>query len=151
MKTIPVRLKIARFINSFRSEHSFEKALTLSTELSAVLKSCSVLIEVYCMSSTPPTAFQTKLFDLLVQRFLLALHNPFAVKAMFNPLYYYLRKVCLETFHSPCFRNHETTIFTACAYAAQVCSAMCTHRVRFTWVARSQIKLKLTDHSHESQ
>ncbi|KAL2005193.1 hypothetical protein VTN00DRAFT_3043 [Thermoascus crustaceus] len=97
MKTMPVRLKIARFINSFRSEHSFEKDLSLSAELSAALKSCSVLIEAYCMSSTPPTAFQTKLFDLLVQRFLLALHHPFAVKAISNPLCYYSRKVCLET------------------------------------------------------
>jgi hypothetical protein len=97
MKTIPVRFKIARFINSFRSENSFEKALILSAELSAALKSCSVLIEAYCMSSTPPTAFQTKLFNLLVQRFFLDLHHPFAVKAMSNPVYYYSRKVCLET------------------------------------------------------
>jgi hypothetical protein len=49
------------------------------------------------MSSTPSTAFQMKHFDLLVQRFLLSLHHPFAVKAMSNPLYYYSRKMCLET------------------------------------------------------
>ncbi|KAK5997600.1 Transcription factor lepE [Cladobotryum mycophilum] len=97
MKTIPVRLKIAKFINSFQLDPSFDKALELSTELSAVLKTCSAHIEAYHMSSSPPTAFQTNLFDLLCQRMFLGLHHPFAVKAMTNPAYYYSRKMCFET------------------------------------------------------
>lgn len=97
MKMIPIRLRIVKFINSFQSENSFEKTLSLSAELSAALKSCSALIKDYCKSSSQPTTFQTKFFNLLVQRFLLGLHHPFAVEAMSNPSYYYSRKVCLET------------------------------------------------------
>lgn len=97
MKTAPIRLKIARFINNFRSKHSFEEVLSLSSKLLEALKTCSDLISSYCMSSTPPTPFQTKMVDLLVQRFVLGLHQPFAVQAISNPSYYYSRKVCLET------------------------------------------------------
>ena len=97
IKTAPVRLKIARFINDFKSKHSFEEALGLSSKLLEALKSCTDMISSYCMSSTPPTPFQTKMFDLLVQRFVLGLHQPFAIQALANPSYYYSRKVCLET------------------------------------------------------
>ncbi|KUJ09017.1 putative C6 transcription factor [Mollisia scopiformis] len=97
MRTMPTRLRIARFINSFRSGDSFEQALSLSANLLAELKTCTSLIEAYRMSSSPPTTFQTKLFDLLVYRLLLGLHHPFAVKAMSNPMYYYSRKLCRET------------------------------------------------------
>ena len=97
MKTAPIRLKIARVINNFRSTLSFEEVLNLSSKLSEALKTCSDLISSYCMSSTPPTPFQTKMFDLLVQRFVLVLHQPFAVQAMVNPAYYYSRKLCHDT------------------------------------------------------
>ena len=117
MESMPVRLKIARFTNSFQSSDSFEEALRLSEELSAAFKSSAALIESYRMSSNPPTSFQTKMFDLLVHRFFIALHHPFTLKSLSNLSYYYSRKMCLETalsllspsgyseddeFHRPC-------------------------------------------------
>jgi hypothetical protein len=97
-KKIPVRLKIARFINSHRSKDPLETALELSKELTATLARCHTLIGDYCMSSRPPTAFQTKFFDLLVRRFLFGLHYSFVVRRpLSDSFYHYSRKVCLET------------------------------------------------------
>lgn len=96
-KTLPIRLKAARCINTLHATSSFQETLSLSRELLAALKSCYDLLSSYSISSKPPGTFQRKLFDLLVQRFVLALHHPFAVQAMSDPLYYYSRKVCVET------------------------------------------------------
>ncbi|KAI1772909.1 fungal-specific transcription factor domain-containing protein [Hypoxylon cercidicola] len=97
MKTIPMRLKIAKHVNNTQSESSLEKTSKLSDELTATMKSCNTCIEAYRMSSTPPSNFQTKTFDLFVYRFLFGLHHPFAVKATTNLSFYYSRKVCLDT------------------------------------------------------
>ena len=96
-RTIPTRLKIAKFINGVAPSSSYETVISLNTELSTALTDCYNLIEGYKISCAPPTAFQTKLFDLFVQRFVLGLHHPFAIKAMSNPSYFYSRKLCLGT------------------------------------------------------
>ncbi|KAL3468843.1 hypothetical protein BJX99DRAFT_265755 [Aspergillus californicus] len=38
-----------------------------------------------------------KLYNLSIHRFFLALHNPFALRAMTDPTFYFSRKLCLET------------------------------------------------------
>lgn len=95
-KTLPVRLKVARFLNS-QHEYSFDTALGLSAQLLGELKECYDLIEGYRTASTPPTPFQTRLFDLLMRRFVLSLHHPFALKAVSDPRYAYSRQLCIDT------------------------------------------------------
>ncbi|RYO97492.1 hypothetical protein DL764_007295 [Monosporascus ibericus] len=97
MRSIRTRLRVARFLNTLQSDMPFDTALSLSSELAESLKGCTNILEAYRMSTSPPTAFQTKLYDLLTRRFLLGLHHPFAVMAMKDPSYYYSRKVCIET------------------------------------------------------
>jgi len=94
MKTMSVRLKIARHLNSLHSDASYETTLALDTQLVLVMKECSAHLHSYRMSSMPPAAFQTKLFHLMIDRFLLSLHHPFAVTG--NPMHYYSRKSCLD-------------------------------------------------------
>ena len=94
---IPIRLRIAKFVNGFSSGNSYEAVIALSQELSTEVTKCYRLIEGYKMSSVPPTTFQTKLFDLLVYRFVLGLHHPFAIKAMFDHSYFYSRRACMGT------------------------------------------------------
>ncbi|XXG98986.1 N-acetyltransferase 10 [Hypoxylon texense] len=97
MKTMPVRWRIARYINSQYDQRSLDEGMSLSQELMATLHECHKYIESSRMSCTPPTGFQTKCFDLLSHRFLFALHQPFAVQATRNPSLYYSRKVCRNT------------------------------------------------------
>ncbi|RYO86624.1 hypothetical protein DL766_003517 [Monosporascus sp. MC13-8B] len=97
MRSIRTRLCIARFLNTFQSDMFFDTALRLSSELAESLKGCPNILEAYRRSTTPPTAFQTKMYDLLTRRVFLGLHHPFAVMGMKDPSYYYSCKMCIET------------------------------------------------------
>ncbi|KAK2752688.1 hypothetical protein FQN54_008066 [Arachnomyces sp. PD_36] len=97
-QTVPVRLRIVRFLNSFRqAKEPFEQVLKLSADLSSLMKLASDRIEAYRIScSPPPTSFQTQFFDHLLQRTMLALHHPFAARAIKDQSLYYSRKICFE-------------------------------------------------------
>jgi len=96
-RTLPVRLRIAKFVNSFKHEVSFQDALALGEEFTAALRDCQLQLRNWQTPGSSPTAFQTNLFMLFTQRFMLALHNPFAIQARSDQTYYYSRKICLET------------------------------------------------------
>jgi hypothetical protein len=98
VRTQPVRLEIAAFINDFRPEStSYEKTIQLSEKLSVLLASNAALLTGYEKHPHPPTTFQIKLLQTLTHRFVLALHYPWAVKAKTDRTFYYSRKIGLET------------------------------------------------------
>ncbi|KAF2738855.1 hypothetical protein EJ04DRAFT_28081 [Polyplosphaeria fusca] len=96
-KTLHVRLEITRLINNFRSDLSYDSTLRLGKELSIACREHVHMFHAWAASSNSPTPFQTKLFDVLVRRFILSLHRPFFAQARDNPKYYYSRKICLDT------------------------------------------------------
>jgi hypothetical protein len=75
IRTMPIRLKIPSFINGTESGGSAETALASSAELTHSISSCKALLKSYVMGSRPPTTFQTRLFDILVHRLLLAIYK----------------------------------------------------------------------------
>ncbi|TGO47500.1 hypothetical protein BOTNAR_0522g00030 [Botryotinia narcissicola] len=99
MRTFCTRLEIAKAVNSFRNEISYEDTLRLGSTLSAASRSSSALLQSFLRSDSEPNPnpFQIKLHDFYTTHFLLALHRPYAIKAKVNPTYYFSRKVCLET------------------------------------------------------
>ncbi|KAF7895301.1 hypothetical protein EAF00_007115 [Botryotinia globosa] len=99
MRTFCTRLEIAKAVNSFRNEISYEDTLRLGSTLSAASRSSSALLQSFLRSNSElkPNPFQIKLHDFYTTHFLLALHRPYAIKAKVNPTYYFSRKVCLET------------------------------------------------------
>ncbi len=102
-RSLLVRLEVVKYINHFRSETSYDETLRLGAELTTACRSNALFLRSFIFSSPPstdqeqPTEFQTKMLDLLTRRFLLALHRPYAVKENTNHIYYFSRKVCLET------------------------------------------------------
>ncbi|KAK4240411.1 hypothetical protein C8A03DRAFT_13237 [Achaetomium macrosporum] len=96
MRTLPVRLEVAKYLNDFGSEQTYDETLRLGSKLRAVLEENMRLFRSYSSQHQQPTAFQVKLFELLTYRFLLVLHFPFAIKARKNPQYYFSHKVCLD-------------------------------------------------------
>jgi hypothetical protein len=96
LRSLPVRLEIAALINDFRIDLSYDETLHLGAELAAICHSNNLLFQSVRKEKGQPTAFHTKMLDLLTHRFLLSLHHPFAIKAKTNPTYYFSRKVCLE-------------------------------------------------------
>jgi len=94
---LPIRLKIVRFVNDFRQGVRYQEALALSKELVEEMRRGNTLIEGWRKSAAPITQFQIEVFNVLMHRFLLALHYSYALKAKDEPLFYYSRKVCLDS------------------------------------------------------
>ncbi|KAK2762687.1 hypothetical protein FQN54_000861 [Arachnomyces sp. PD_36] len=96
MKSLPVRLEIARYMNDFRSELSYDKTLHLASRLSSFCRANFELFQESESQTVHCSAFQVKFLDLLTYRFLLALHHPFAIRSKTDPTYYFSRKTSLE-------------------------------------------------------
>ena len=96
-RALPIRLKVVRFVNDFRPGLRYQEALALSKELVEEMRRSNTLIETWRKSNSPITPFQTEIFSVLMHRFLLALHYSYALKAKDEPLFYYSRKVCLDS------------------------------------------------------
>lgn len=101
MRSLSIRLKVVKVLNSIHPDLSYEDTLRLGTEITNACRSNSLLFQSYLvapssMNQARPTAFQIKFLDLLSRRFLLSLHTSFAQKANDNITYYFSRRVCLE-------------------------------------------------------
>ena len=101
LKSLRTRLEVARIMNDFKSEPSYDDVLRLSTELAHACDEAAGLAHTYQTTNnsahTGPTAFHCNLLQHLLQRFLIALHRPFALKARKDPRYYFSRKSCLDS------------------------------------------------------
>ncbi|GKZ20243.1 hypothetical protein AbraIFM66951_001425 [Aspergillus brasiliensis] len=84
VRSLPIRLRIVRFTNDLRSGVSYDEALRLGAELTAIYQRNANLFRSFRNRVTP---FQTHLFDLMTQRFMLALHDPFSIRAKLDPTY----------------------------------------------------------------
>lgn len=98
-ETLPLRLEITRLVNNLRFSLSYDETLRLGTELLTMCRKKAALLHSSQTSSSEskPNAFQIKLFDTLVRRFVLCVHRPFFTRAKEDPKYYYSRKICLDT------------------------------------------------------
>ena len=94
LSSLRTRIEVVRLINDFRSEASYEDVLRLGLEMANALRESS---SPHMVQAPTSTAFQRNLLDYLIRRFLLALHRPFAGKAMTDPRFYFSRKVALES------------------------------------------------------
>lgn len=97
IKSSHLRLHILQAINDFHSQLSYDAVLKFGNELTAACKEFSQLINGYFPPYPIPTALQRNLVDMLVRRFLFALHRSFALKARTNSRFYFSRKICLDT------------------------------------------------------
>ncbi|KAK3332998.1 hypothetical protein B0T19DRAFT_458077 [Cercophora scortea] len=118
MRTLPIRLEVAKYLNDFSSQQTYDETLRLGHKLRGVLEEHTRLFRSFAGQRQQPTPFQIKLFELLTFRFLLALHFPFAIRAKKNPTYYFSHKVCLDLSLSLLHYNISTTVTTATANPA---------------------------------
>ncbi|KAH8594962.1 hypothetical protein B0O99DRAFT_624053 [Bisporella sp. PMI_857] len=90
-RSLSTRMEVVRITSSFRSDPSYDHVLRLSREITA---SCRFPFP----SSAPQlTPFHLNHVDLLLRRFLFALHRPWVIKVKTDPRYYFSRKVVLDT------------------------------------------------------
>ncbi|RWA03863.1 hypothetical protein EKO27_g11242 [Xylaria grammica] len=90
-KSFPIRLAIASAINDVSNDVCpYEQALEMSSRIMAESR------EVFAQIQGRDSAFAVRLCELLLHRFLLTLHAPFALHAHADPTRYYSRKVATE-------------------------------------------------------
>ncbi|KAL2848737.1 hypothetical protein BJX68DRAFT_267593 [Aspergillus pseudodeflectus] len=99
LRSLPLRLQIARIINNFRDGPSYEETLRLSSELSDLYREAAHIMypQANPTPNNQPTTFQRRLYDLMTQRFILVLHDPFSMQAKTKPTYTPSRKFALKT------------------------------------------------------
>lgn len=93
--TLRLRLRVLQLLNGLRSELYYPDVLTLSSEITEAYRVCGKFLDDNANSGA--TSFHRNLLEFLLRRFLLPLHCPFASKARTNQLFYYSRKVSLDT------------------------------------------------------
>lgn len=93
--TLRSRLRAARSLNGLGSDMLYDEILDISNEIGRACRECSILAEKRQPSDS--AIFQQNMNDLLMRRFLLPLHRPFANRAATNPLFFFSRKVSLDT------------------------------------------------------
>ncbi|KAI0518343.1 hypothetical protein F5B22DRAFT_82080 [Xylaria bambusicola] len=90
-KSFPIRHAIAEAINDVSYEMcSYEQALDMSSRIMTESR------EIFSRIQSRASNFAVRLCELLLHRFLLTLHAPFALHAHIDPTRYYSRKVATE-------------------------------------------------------
>jgi len=101
LRSFPVRLAIAHYVNHFSSPAAFEETLKWNTELTNACRALSATFQpFYDPAGILPkrlSLFQLRLAEHMVHRFFLALNHPWLWSAHNNPAYYFARKMCVET------------------------------------------------------
>ncbi|RHZ51787.1 uncharacterized protein CDV56_102081 [Aspergillus thermomutatus] len=90
--SLPVRLRIVQLLNGLHSELSYERVLSLSSELIDALQACSRRVK----DGDGSTPFHRNLLDYLIRRFMIPLHYSFSNQARTNPLFHYSLKLSLD-------------------------------------------------------
>ena len=94
-KSISIRLRATRIINSLQEESSYDQIIDIGNELASTCRDVAIAID----QATPDPwthRFATSLCSHLIRRFPLCLHYQYAIKAKTNPLYTYSRHVGVE-------------------------------------------------------
>ncbi|KAL4967487.1 putative C6 transcription factor [Aspergillus stella-maris] len=92
-KSLPLRFRIAKTINSMREEPTYEQVLDLGNELSSTCSEVARGISQVKLTTSFPGSFCSH----LIGRFSLCLHCRYAIRAKINPLYSHAQRVCLDT------------------------------------------------------
>ncbi|KAL4878227.1 fungal-specific transcription factor domain-containing protein [Aspergillus karnatakaensis] len=93
--SLPIRLRIAKAVNSLKFKLSYDDALNLSEDL--VRRMNEALVPFPAPASNTSPSFARSFMMFLMQRSLLILHRPFSLSISLSPKYSYSRKVCLES------------------------------------------------------
>lgn len=101
LRSFPVRLAIAQYINHFNSPATYQETLKWNAELTSACRALSATLQpAYDPAGILPkrlSLFQLRLAEHMVHRFFLALNHPWLLSAHSNPAYYFARKMCVET------------------------------------------------------
>ncbi|GJP87937.1 C6 transcription factor [Aspergillus niger] len=98
LQSLPLRLRIAKAINSLKLTISYDEALRLSEEL---IQFMHFGLEIFQKAGSTPSgtgpSFAQSMLVFLLRRSILVLNRPFALSIIRSPKFSYSRKICLES------------------------------------------------------
>ncbi|KAI1444299.1 putative C6 transcription factor [Annulohypoxylon stygium] len=119
-KTFAARLAIAKFLNDHSSRGTYAETLRLDAELRTAYKSVLRLLHGYKSSAgARPSEFEVDMVSLLMNRYILSLHNPYFSPAMQEAAYAFSRKVIIETSLKIWRAMYQSSITTTPLLASQ--------------------------------
>jgi hypothetical protein len=92
IESLSVCLRIVRLLNDFHSEVTYDRVLSLSSELIDALQACSRWVK----DGDGSTPFHRNLLDYLIRRFMIPLHYSFSNQARTNPIFHYSLKLSID-------------------------------------------------------
>lgn len=92
LKSLRPRCQILRRMNGVFSEISYNEVYNLNLEISNACKEINKHVK-----KGETDIIQQNFADLLLRRFLISLHRPWASKSSYDTLYYFSRKTCLDS------------------------------------------------------
>lgn len=96
-KTFPVRLSIIKSLNDLHRINSYEETLQLDTELRDCYRAVSRVLQTFKSDSDLDfSQFGLQMVDLLMQRYIAALHIPFFGSSLDQSAFAFSRKVTIE-------------------------------------------------------
>ncbi|KAI1773838.1 hypothetical protein F4818DRAFT_104159 [Hypoxylon cercidicola] len=94
-RTFSVRLSIAKYVNSIKAEDSHKETLRLSSGLMAEYRS---LVKSLHSLRPRPTKFQQQYCELVMSRYIFALHITYMPRSLKDPAqFYFSRTLCVDT------------------------------------------------------
>ncbi|CAH0038533.1 unnamed protein product [Clonostachys solani] len=94
-KSLELRRMIVRFLNSINSRGTYEETLQLDAQLRKMYKDLYKNMHGYTIGASP-SIFSSSFVDLLLQRYILALHAPYFGPSLSEIRYSFSRKMVIE-------------------------------------------------------
>lgn len=117
-RTFAVRLSVAKYVNSIKAEDSHKETLRLSSELMAEYRS---LVKFLHSLRPGPTKFQLQCCELVMSRYIFALHITYMPRALKDPAqFYFSRTICVDT----ALRLSSFSLPLASSYAEPLLAAL---------------------------
>ncbi|KAE8415395.1 hypothetical protein BDV36DRAFT_285413 [Aspergillus pseudocaelatus] len=99
LRSLPLRVRVAKLVNSLKFALSYDEALRLSEQLVQYRDNVLALFPDNASTSisTESLQFTRSFLVFIMVRFLLVLHRPFSLSVQLSPKFSYSRKICLES------------------------------------------------------
>ncbi|KAF5523269.1 Transcription factor lepE [Colletotrichum aenigma] len=124
--TLPARLAVTARVNDFTSDTVYEETLRYSGELSSALQRMMQQLKIHPEISQ----FAMRYAQFMTYRLFFALHQPIIPLALRNPIYYFSRKVSVDT----ALRLCENSLLTAGKDGAGAMRPADTSERDFLWL-----------------
>lgn len=95
-KTFPARLAVAKFLNDVGSHGTYEQTLSIDRDLRATYKLMCRSLQA-CAADASTSTFGANCLDIILHRYLSALHAPYFGPTLRDAAYAYSRKVVVES------------------------------------------------------